>query len=52
MTKLDIVLKTRGTLNLSPSKPERVPLKIPMGLHETSDLTPERDYPEIFKEGN
>ena len=38
--------------NLSPVKLERVPLKIPMGVHETSDSTPQGDYPEIFREGN
>ena len=47
-----MALKRIGIPNLSPLKPERVPFKIPMGLHETSDLMPERDYPEIFKEGN
>ena len=28
MTKLEIALKTRGIPNLSPLKPERVPLKL------------------------
>ena len=36
--------------NLSPVKLERVPLKITMGLRETSDLTPERNYPKISKQ--
>ena len=50
--KIINTIENKRYWNLSPVKLERVPLKIPMGLHETSDLTPERNFPEISKQGN